>query len=66
MEDLCLTLRIREVEVRAKELEVQAMHLRVKALASQHLFPLPPHLSQVALTHPQLLQQALTSPNMLH
>ena len=31
-EELQLTLRIREVELRHKELEVEAMHLRVKAL----------------------------------
>jgi len=31
-EELQLTLRIREVELRHKELEVEAMHIRVKAL----------------------------------
>ena len=35
-EELRLTLRIREMEMRNRQLEVEAMHLRVKALELEH------------------------------
>lgn len=52
-EDLCLALRIKEVETRNKELEVQAMHLRVKALELERGAPVvstPRSVNQSALS----------------